>query len=216
MSTTISGAPGRSPARVAATPPTPKTAALNPSPSACCEECGYDLRGLSPDGPCPECGHVHSGPRPVVRPDLQWSRSVTVGLALLLCVTIYATSAVLVQPFNDDFGGTLPALNVPGPKLWAVPLLQRPIGNSPQWPGVVGTRTALLSLFAVWLITAPRSEPDEDLGSGAAPGWTRPAARWASVALFGLAFGVLLASQGLWPAELPPYRLVLVLSRIHN
>jgi len=188
-----------------------EVAAPAPSPpTAWCEECGYDLRGLSTGRPCPECGHVHASPRPVLRPDLLWNRSVAVGLALLLGVTVYATSSVLVQPFSGDFGGTLPALNVPGPKLWAVPLLQRPIGQNPQWPGVVGTRTALFSLLAVWLITAPRTEPEEGTGADSALGWVRPAARWASVVLFGLAFGVLLASQGIWPAELPPYRLVLV------
>ena len=187
-----------------------EVAAPAPSPpTAWCEECGYDLRGLSTGRPCPECGHVHASPRPVLRPDLLWNRSVAVGLALLLGVTVYATSSVLVQPFSGDFGGTLPALNVPGPKLWAVPLLQRPIGQNPQWPGVVGTRTALFSLLAVWLITAPRTEPEEGTGADSALGWVRPAARWASVVLFGLAFGVLLASQGIWPAELPPYRLVL-------
>jgi hypothetical protein len=134
-----------------------------------------------------------------------------VGLALLLGVTIYATSSVLVQPFNDDLGGTLPALNVPGPKLWAIPLLQRPIGRAPQWPGVVGTRVALLSLLAIWLITAPH--PDESHSPdarGRRRRLVRQSARWGAVLPFGVAFGILLTTQGLWPAELPSYRMLLV------
>jgi hypothetical protein len=134
-----------------------------------------------------------------------------VGLALLLGVTIYATSSVLVQPFNDDLGGTLPALNVPGPKLWAIPLLQRPIGRAPEWPGVVGTRVALLSLLAIWLITAPH--PDESHSPdarGRSRRLIRQSARWGAVLPFGVAFGILLTTQGLWPAELPSYRMLLV------
>jgi hypothetical protein len=211
MSTLVTDAPGRSPARISATPPAPRTAALNPSPAACCEECGYDLRGLSQGAPCPECGHVHAGDASPTRPDVLWRRSVTAGLALLLGVTLYATSSVLVQPFSDDLGGTLPALNMPGPKLWAIPLLQRPIGRSPQWPGVVGTRTALLSLLAVWLVTAPH--PDEsDLADarGRARRLVRESARWGAALPFGVAFGILLTTQGLWPADLPSYRMLLV------
>jgi len=212
MSTVITDAPGRSPARTASPPPAPKTTSIDPAPSACCQECGYDLRGLSPDAACPECGHVHAGDASAFAgPDVFWRRSVTAGLALLLGVTLYATSSVLVQPFSDDLGGTLPALNMPGPKLWAIPLLQRPIGRTPQWPGVVGTRTALLSLLAVWLITAPH--PDESQSPDArrrVRRLVRQAARWGAALPFGVALGILLTTQGLWPAELPSYRMLLV------
>jgi hypothetical protein len=133
------------------------------------------------------------------------------GLALLLGVTLYATSSVLVQPFSDDLGGTLPALNVPGPKLWAIPLLQRPIGRSPQQPGVVGTRVALLSLLAIWLITMPHPEELRETGwTSQSPRAVRLMARWGAVLPFGVAFGILLTTQGLWPAELPSYRMLLV------
>jgi hypothetical protein len=123
---------------------------------------------------------------------------------LLLVVTIQAVSSVLIQPFSEQIGGTAPALNLPAPKLWAMPLLQRPIGRAPQEPGVTGTRVAMLSLLAIWLITAPcsatRFQNDQTL---------RLFTRWASVSLFGFAFGTMMDSQGLWPPELPPFRVAL-------
>lgn len=179
-----------------------------------CEECGYDLRGLSADRPCPECGHASDGNGTTaagrttrVAAGTVWTVSVAAGLSLLLLLTLDGVATVLVQPFDEAVGGTLPSLNLPGPKLWAVPLLQRPIGNTPELPGVTGTRTAMLSLLAVWLITA---RPPRDDTGGRDPQALRLAARWGCLVAFGMAFGVLLARQGLWPSELPPYRVLLV------
>jgi hypothetical protein len=175
-----------------------------------CAECGYDLRGLPGHcDRCPECGHVVTDAvsRDLAR--LRWARSVAAGLLLLMGLTIYGIETVLVQPFTTEFAGMLPSLNYPGPKLWAVPLAQRPIGNRPELPGVIGSRTALLSLIAIWMITVRRSP-----GGAAAPtpaGDTcRLALRWVSVVAFGTAFGVMAARHGLWPAELVSYRTLLV------
>jgi hypothetical protein len=171
-----------------------------------CDECGYSRRGLPPELACPECGHLPAAAFAIdVRPHLAWSRSVFIGLVLLIVIPLQAVTTVLVQPFNTDVGGTAPALNLPGPKLWAVPLLQRPVGRAPAMPGIVGTRAAMVSLLAIWLITAPCPSPragEQQL--------LRLATRWGSVTLFGLAFGTLMASQGLWPSELPPFRQALV------
>jgi hypothetical protein len=105
-------------------------------PERVCEECGYDLRGLPAGNRCSECGHVNVGLwQSSATREVAWTRSVAIGLALLVGVTLYAVSSVLVQPFADEPGGTLSAMNLPGPKLWAVPLLQRPIGQSPELPG---------------------------------------------------------------------------------
>lgn len=171
-----------------------------------CDECGYDRRGLGAEQPCPECGQPPRAPHEAEPQDLAWRRTVAVGLWLMLLVTIHAIASVLVQPFTDEMGGTLPALNVTGPKLWVVPLLQRPIGDAPERPGMVGTRAALLSLLALWLITARRSEEEDPAASSR----LRELTRWCGLLLFGLAFGLLLASHGISPDELPPYRLALV------
>ena len=126
-----------------------------------CEECGYLMRGLGRDRPCPECGHIRRNSDTGTKCDAGWMRWVCIGLWLLLGLTVYGVESVLVQPFEEGLGGVLPALNYPGPKVWAVPLAQRPLGKYVETPGIVGTRTALLTVLAVWLITTRRPDRDD-------------------------------------------------------
>ena len=108
----------------------PQTSSSSTSPS--CEECGYDLRASEPGRPCPECGRVPDSRATLVPAGAVWTVAVTAGLALLLLITLYGVTSVLVQRSDSAIGGMLPVLNLPGPKLWAMPLLQRPIGNAPN------------------------------------------------------------------------------------
>ena len=81
---------------------------------------------------------------------------------------------------------------------------------------MLGTRTAILSVLAVWLITTrPPASSDAPIGSGGGGGGfsgepLRLATRWGTLVVFGASFGVLLSRQGLWPEGLPPYRVMLV------
>src|SRR4051812_40798849 len=102
--------------QVADAPNTSRSAAL------WCEECGYSLRGLPAHLPCPECGHFTDVSEAQLSPHTAWARSVLVGLVLLVALTMHAVCSVLIQPDWEGVGSISAALNMPGPKLWAIPL----------------------------------------------------------------------------------------------
>jgi hypothetical protein len=182
----------------------PPRAGMRGAGPAWCEECGYSLRGLPEASACPECGHFSERVELHTSPFAAWARGVLAGLLLLLYPTIAAIGVVLIQPSNKEIGGLVPALNMPGPKLWAVPLLQRPIGGRPEEPGIMGVRVGIASLIAIWLITSPSALPRL-----AKIQTLRRATRWGCVVLFGLAWGAMTSMQEIW-SNLPRYRLMLL------
>jgi hypothetical protein len=158
-----------------------------------CPECGYLREGLAAASSCPECGWDPAEPERVSRPTddaAGWSRAVTLGLVLLLSGTITLLTVTLLMRFRGAWGGSLPVVNFPGPKIWAAALVQRTVGNMPGPIGVSGTVTALQGIVALWLITSPR--PVDILGER----WLslRRLTRWIGIGLFGAAFG-LVASE---------------------
>lgn len=97
------------------------------------------------------------------------------GLLLwLACCRPLIAGAALVD-HRRGLGGDLPTLNFVGPKLWAVPILDRPWHEEHRL-------AIVFAVVAAWLITAYRPGPH-----------TRPwatLARWAATVLTGLAVGL--------------------------
>ncbi|MEM6313125.1 MAG: hypothetical protein AAF743_03515 [Planctomycetota bacterium] len=154
-----------------------------------CEECGYDQRGGLAEGACPECGW---DPATVVRDSSamrRWRWMVAIGLLLLVSASIDAARGSLIQRFRDGATGSLPVLNVPAPKVWAVPLLQRSIGYRPAAAGVSASFAAVTVVLAVVLITA--RPPGEQRAT-----WLRWWVRIGTPIWIGAALGCLLALPG--------------------
>lgn len=91
-----------------------------------CGTCGYNLRGLSPDGRCPECGHPieesRYDPR-LAAADPRWLRAIRTGVTMLLVSELASTTTKLLGrtiTFADSYyyallvlwfiGGTLYSL----------------------------------------------------------------------------------------------------------
>ena len=157
-----------------------------------CPACGYLRHGLSTAALCPECGWDPAEPDEVARPHddaAGWSRAVAAGIVLLVTTSLTLLGVTLVMRFREGWGGSLPVVNFPGPKVWAAALVQRTVGNQPGYWGVTGTVAALQGMAAVWLVTVPQADPAriEALFS------PRRLARWGTVLMFGAGFGLLTA-----------------------
>ena len=164
-----------------------------------CDNCGYNLRSLTRDDRCPECGHpvvrsLSSGVgRSVGRADRRWAFLVLLGLAMTLATFPSKLWVVLNMDFDSIPFGTAPKLNVPGPKIWAVPLVQRSVGYRPEMLGANGTWLSLLGVLAAFLITTPRRSLEDRPQHAVVLAW---AARWVPPLLVGGYFGFLLNAEG--------------------
>lgn len=124
-----------------------------------------------------------SGPRDGGTPRARRWRLLGLGLWLLAAVPLCHAAIGVGQWHDNDFGGTFTALNLPAPKVWAVPLIQRSIGYRPGPLGSSTTAWVLVNALAIWLITVPAAQQHTP--------WRLPA-RWLSLAGTGVLLGVLL------------------------
>jgi hypothetical protein len=167
-----------------------------------CDVCGYPRIGLPGEALCPECGEPpprravetprgsrrarHAPADAPTAGSLSHARAVGVGLLLLVVSSVSALSVTLVMDVGPM---TIPALNVPAPKLHAAALVQRSIGGRPGPWGVSGTTAALLAVLGIWLVTTPRSlTADEEPALS-----LRRLARWTPIVAVGGALGLLLS-----------------------
>lgn len=118
--------------------------------SISCRRCGYDLRGLDPDGRCPEC---RTAVARSIRGDLlrfcepQWTGRLAAGMLWLVI-------GVMTQIIWGMVGGLIGVLStgaITAPTGGFPPNLQTAMGVS-----VSGTAlTAIIQAIGVWLLTSP-------------------------------------------------------------
>lgn len=166
---------------------------------AVCDGCGYNLRGLARNSRCPECGEAvaksftsHAGIASN-RSDRRWATLVLMGVVTLLLIFPSQVWVVLQMSFSEVAFGTAPRLNLPAPKVWAVPLVQRSLGYSVENLGAEGTWLTLAGIIGVFLITTPRRSLVERSKLAIALAFT---ARWLPPVLVGGFFGFLLNAEG--------------------
>ena len=108
-------------------------------------------------------------------------------------VTVLALRDVLMLNFRTGYGGNWPILNVPGPKVWATPLLSRFDGTLNgtydaflRFGTVSSIVTLLLVTLVVWAITTRGIRPERNELTLSLRRWTR----WGTAGLLGLAAGL--------------------------
>ena len=180
--------------------PAESKSSATPEPRRC-PSCDYRLFGLPEAAICPECGWDPSDDQRIVRTDLArshrlWAGLMLAGLALLSWCSLILLSVTLMMRFRDDWAGSLPLVNFIGPKVSATPLIQRSVGGAPAELGVQGTIWTLLSMVAIWLLTAPR--PSESEAETESFINLRKLARWVPLVLIGSVFGMLLSESGIY------------------
>jgi len=148
-------------------------------------------------------------PADLTGPSQHWSRLVMLGLVTLILSTPGQMWVVLQMDFINVAGGVATRMNVPAPKIWAVPLMQRSLGHAPEWLGTRATWLTMLSLASVFLITSSKFTSDWN----ERPLSLRRLARWAPPLLAGGFLGFMMNAEGLYPRDpaLPKYSIVGIL-----
>jgi hypothetical protein len=166
-----------------------------------CDTCGYNLRSLAPDALCPECRAPVSASLvqttadgiPTSRTERRWATFVIVGIVGMLLLYPQILWVELFMDFNEAAFGNAPKLNIIGPKVWAMALVQRSIGRGVESLGGQGTWLPLMNVTALWLITA-RHGASEALSSRS--NILRLFARWLPAILVGGFLGFMMNVEG--------------------
>jgi hypothetical protein len=155
-----------------------------------CRKCGYNLRGLSPDGRCPECGVAigRSLQGDYLRfADPQWVQTLASGMNWIL--------AAIVMSVLDSVAGSL-----------AAGATRISLG----WAFLIGCGSALVSLVGYWKVTTPDPAGLED----ASRITSRKVVRFVQVArlvIIVMQFLVVFSRIRLgWPALVPAILLTIV------
>jgi hypothetical protein len=136
-----------------------------------CIDCGYNLRGLRPDGVCPECGGAVAASLRGLKLEaasLPWLRAVRRGFkwlrhSILLALLSWIVSAIVVGTMSGYFSTT------------SAPAASAPISEVVLGLVSIGSFLAALALASCGFVYATRAEPRVKLrGEGL---WPRRLAR---------------------------------------
>lgn len=166
-----------------------------------CDTCGYNLRSLGTDALCPECRtpvsasivQTKADGVPTSRAERRWAVFVIVGIVGMLVLYPQILWVELFMDFNEAAFGNAPKLNVIGPKIWAMALVQRSIGRGVESLGGQGTWLPLMNITALWLITARRGASD---ALSSRSNVFRLFARWIPAVLVGGFLGFMMNVEG--------------------
>jgi hypothetical protein len=117
-----------------------------------CRGCGYDLKGLRPDGMCPECStEVDRSIRgDMLRfSDPPWLARLARGVRLVAWMLVVATIVQVLTPFVVAFVSSFAA---GGGGTWA-----STVGMAMAVSGIVAAGCALVMVCGVWLATSPEA-----------------------------------------------------------
>lgn len=136
-----------------------------------CVRCGYNLRGLSPDGRCPECGAdvcaslVDPGIKPLTHSNPAWVRTVREALLLLLAAAAseIAVSAGVV-PYRHNHLDVIAAAVANVLACYGVWKLAAPERDERGRAENVAIRSFMRAGAVAWLCFLPAAEMTREIG----------------------------------------------------